>query len=182
MGASAAVGATVLGSGLSAYSKIRAGSEQQKMFERNAQFADWQAADAVERGRINEKRTRQNTEQVIGAQRTSLASQNVDVNKGSSLDVQGDAAYLGELDALTVRNNAAKEAYGFSVEASDLRQRGKYAKQTSQMEAINTILGGGSSLLLAKYGGGPYTLYQPPGSTYQPRTVPSGVAGTGTVK
>lgn len=175
MGVSAAVGMTVAGAGFSAYSKLKAGREQQKMFERNAQFADYQAADALERGAINEKRQRQTTNQVIGAQRTNLASQNVDVNRGSSLDVQGDAAYLGELDALTIRNNAAKEAYGFQVQAGDLRQRGTYAKQESQMEAVNTILGSGGSLLLAKYGGGPYTLFSPgaSGGLSRPRTVPT---------
>ena len=158
MGATAAIGATAVGTGLSAYSKVKAGQKQQEMFNQNAQFADWQASDALTRGAINEKRQRQQTEQTIGAQRVSLAAQNVDVNKGSSLDVQADAAYLGELDALTIRSNAAKEAYGFSVQANDLRQRGTYAKQTGEMDALNTIIGGGSSLLLAKYGGGPYTV------------------------
>jgi hypothetical protein len=161
MGATAAIGTVVAGSAFSAYSKLKAGRDQQKMFERNAGFADWQATDALERGRTNEKRQRQTTEGVIGSQRTSLAAQNVDVNKGSSLDVQADAAYLGELDALTIRNNAAKEAYGYTVQAQDLRQRGKYAKQEGEMGAINTIVGAGSSILLAKYGGGPYTLYNP---------------------
>lgn len=158
MGATAAIGAVAGGSVFSAYTKVKAGNEQQKMFDQNAQYADWQSQDALTRGAINEKRQRQNTEQVIGSQRTSLAAQNVDVNKGSSLDVQADAAYLGELDALTIRNNAAKESYGFQVQAADLRQRGKYAKQGGEMDALQTIVGGGSSLLLAKYGGGPYTI------------------------
>ena len=161
MGATAAIGTAVVGAGFGAYAKIKAGEKAEDMFYRNAGFADWQATDALERGAINEKRQRQTTEQVIGQQRTSLASQHVDVNKGSALDVQADAAYLGELDALTIRNNAAKEAYGYSVQAEDLRQRGQNAKQEGVMEGISTILGGGSSLLLAKYGGGPYTLYNP---------------------
>lgn len=158
MGATAALGSMALGTGLSAFSKLKAGSGQQQMFEENARFADWQAGDALTRGKVNEKRQRQATEQVIGGQRVSLAAQNVDVNQGSSLDVQADAAYLGELDALTIRSNAAKESYGFQVQARDLRQRGKYAKQGSEMDALNTIIGGGSQLLLAKYGGGPYRI------------------------
>ena len=161
MGATAAIGATVVGTGLSAYSKLKAGRKQQEMFERNAGFADWQAEDALARGAINEKRARQHTEEVIGAQRTSFAVQHVDVNLGSALDVQADAAYLGELDALTIRNNAAKEAYGYEVQADDLRLRGQYAQQEGEMDAFNTLLGGGSQLLLARYGGGPYTLYNP---------------------
>lgn len=161
MGASAAIAATVVGAGFSAYSKLQAGRQAQQMLEKNAGFAEWQASDATSRGVINEKRQRQTTEGVIGEQRTSLATQGVDVNKGSAMDVQADAAYLGELDALTIRNNAAKEAYGYQVQAQDLRQRGKYAKQEGQFDAINTILGGGGNLLLAKYGGGPYTFYSP---------------------
>jgi hypothetical protein len=158
MGATAAIGTLIGGTALSSFSNMKAGREQQKMFERNAGFAEWQAADATTRGKINEKRQRQATEGVIGAQRTSLATQNVDVNAGSSLDVQADAAYLGELDALTIRSNAAKEAYGFKVQAEDYRLRGKYAKQEGDMRAVQSIIGGGSSLLLAKYGGGPYTI------------------------
>lgn len=163
MGATAAIGTLVGGTALSSFSKLKAGREQQKMFEENARFADFQAGDALTRGKVNEKRQRHATEGVIGAQRTSLATQNVDVNAGSSLDVQADAAYLGELDALTIRSNAAKEAYGFKVQAKDLRQRGKYAKQGGEMDALNSIIGGGSSLLLAKYGGGPYTISNAPG-------------------
>ncbi len=158
MGATAAIGTLVGGTALSSFANMKAGREQQKMFEKNAGFADWQAEDATTRGKVNEKRQRQATEGVIGAQRVSLATQGVDVNLGSSLDVQADAAYLGELDALTIRSNAAKESYGFKVQAEDYRQRGKYAKQEGDMNAVQTIIGGGSSLLLAKYGGGPYTI------------------------
>lgn len=159
MGSTAALGVMAAGTAYSAYSKVSAGRDQQKMFERNAAFAEWQAEDALSRGKETEKRTRETTEQVIGAQRTSFAAQNVDVNKGSAMDVQADAAYLGELDALTVRNNAAKEAYGYRVQAGDYQQRGSYARREGEMGAINTILGAGGNLLLAKYGGGPYTLH-----------------------
>lgn len=158
MGATASIGTLVGGTALSAFSNMKAGSEQKKMFERNAGFAEWQAADATTRGQVNETRQRQSTEQVIGAQRTSLATQGVDVNSGSSLDVQADASYLGELDALTIRSNAAKESYGYKVQAEDYRKRGQYAKQEGDMNAVQSIIGGGSSLLLSKYGGGPYTI------------------------
>ncbi len=178
MGVTGGLAAVTMGaSAFSAYGKLKAGQSAQKMYDTNAGYADWQAADALERGATNEKRTRQNTEAVIGSQRVSLATQGVDVNKGSSLDVQADAAYLGELDALTVRNNAAKEAYGYTVEAADLRERGKIVKQTSQMEAINTIVGGGSSLLLAKYGGGPYSQFGVAQNATAPRVAAAGRTG-----
>ena len=170
MGATAAVASVAGGTAFSSYAKIRAGQKQKEMFERNAQFADWQADDALARGETNEKRQRQQTEQTIGSQRTAFAAGGVDVNRGTAVDVQADAAYLGELDALTIRNNAVKEAYGYRVQADDLRQRGKYAKQEGYMGAAESIIGGGSSLLLAKYGGGPYTLYSPGYATTGPST------------
>lgn len=163
---------------MSAYGKYQSGKEAKKMFERNAAFAEWQADDALVRGEINERRQRETTDKVIGAQRTSLAAQHVDVNRGSSLDVQADAAYLGELDALTIRSNAAKEAFGYRTQASDLIERGKNAKREGEMGALNSIIGGGSSLLLAKYGGGPYTLTSP-GIGNPSRGVTTGVPGTG---
>lgn len=143
-----------IGTGMSAYGQIRAGNQTDELFQRNAQIAEIQAQDAIARGKVEEKRARRTTEQVIGAQRTGFAGQGVDVNRGSALDVQADAAYLGELDALTIRNNAAKEAWGYRMQADDMRFQGKVAKQEGQFGAFKTILGAGSSMLMARYGGG----------------------------
>lgn len=159
MGATGAMGAMgmatqAIGTGMSAYGKMKAGSEAHKLGELNAGIAEWQAEDALRRGRIAEKRMRQETEKTIGSQRVALANQGVDINKGSALDVVADAAYLGELDALTIRNNAAKEAWGYKVQAASSRYQGQVAQQTGMFGAFETIIGSGSSMLLAKYGGG----------------------------
>jgi hypothetical protein len=91
--------------------------------------------------------------------------------------VQADAAFLGELDALTVRTNAAREAWGYQVQAEDLRRHaqiarkeGAYAAQTgavegaayreagnaassaSKLNIASTLVGAGSSLLAQRYG------------------------------
>lgn len=154
MGATAAISVVALGAGASAYGSMRSGKETKGIYDRNAQIADLQAQDAIERGAVQEKMQRRQTEQVIGSQRTSLAAQGVDVNKGSAMDVQADAAYLGELDALTIKNNAAKEAWGYKVQAQDARFKGKIAKREGEFGAFKTILGSAGELLLAKYGGG----------------------------
>lgn len=153
MGATAAVSVVALGAGMGAYGQMRSGKETQGIYDNNAQIADWQAQDALDRGVVNERTMRRQTKQVIGSQRASLASQGVDINKGSALDVQADAAYLGELDALTIRNNAAKEAWGYRVQANDYRNKGKIAKREGTFGAFNTILGSAGSLLLSNYGG-----------------------------
>lgn len=154
MGATAALAVVAGGTAMSAYGQMKSGSDTNKLFQQNSQIAEYQAQDAEARGKVSEKLSRRQTEQVIGAQRTSLAGQGVDVNRGSALDVQADAAYLGELDALTIRNNAAKEAWGYRMQASDLTQRGKNAKREGEWGAYTTILGSARDLLLAQYGGG----------------------------
>lgn len=168
MGGTAAVSMVALGTGVSAYGKLKAGDEAKKLADRNAGIADWQSSDAVARGQVDETKQRRQTEQVIGAQRAGFGMQGVDVNRGSAQDVQADAAYLGELDALTIRNNAAKEAWGYKVQAGNLRTQGENAQREGRFGAFNTILGSGSSLLLAKYGGGSVSTRSTPGLASSP--------------
>lgn len=138
-----------LGGQAEAKAASRRGRYEQQVYEMNAAVADWQAADAIARGREAEGLQRQGTRQLIGAQRTSLAAQGIDIESGSAADVQGDSAYLGELDALTIRNNAARAAWGYQVDAVNLRQQGRLARMgsTTQASALKnqsygTLLGG----------------------------------------
>jgi hypothetical protein len=148
----------------------RAAEASAELAEYNAAVADIQATDAVARGAIEESKFRRDLDVLVGAQRAGYAASNIDVGYGSAVDVQADAALLGELDALTLRTNAAREAWGYQVEAVDLRRRaalgrreGIQLEQAGRAEAggyraagyvgaAGTIAGAGSSLLLARYG------------------------------
>jgi len=152
----------------------RAGQAQQDaandagdLADYNAQVADLQAQDAIARGADEEHRFRTRVRGAIGAQRAGFAASNIDVGYGSAVDVQADAAYLGELDALTIKTNAAREAWGYEVQGEDLRRRGQIARKegkyalesgkayqtASRYQAAGSILGTGASLLEARYGG-----------------------------
>jgi hypothetical protein len=144
----------------------RAAESQAELLDFNAQVADLQAVDATARGLQEESRFRQGVRVMIGSQRAGIAAGGIDVGYGSAVDVQADAAMLGELDALTIRQNAAREAWGYKVEAADTRQRAKIARtegvmleaagranQTAaRIGAVGGILGAGGSLLEARYG------------------------------
>jgi len=153
----------------------QAGDAQQAAAESHADLADYNAAtaelqaqDALDRGAEDENRFRAGVDVMIGAQRAGIAGGNIDVGFGSALDVQADAAFLGELDALTIRTNAAREAWGFQVEADDLRRRGEIARKeggnlaaagreaqsAARWATAGTIIGGSSSLLQTRYGFG----------------------------
>jgi hypothetical protein len=170
----------IAGIGLSAYGQIRsgmaskrAGSAQREAAESgaelqdyNARVADLQAKDARERGAEQESGFRMGVRSMVGSQRAGFAAGNIDVAYGSAADVQADATMLGELDALTIRTNAAREAWGFKVQADDLRKRAKIARkegvyleaagranaQAAYAGAAGTVLSGASSLYQARYG------------------------------
>lgn len=147
-------GLSLAGMFMGAYGQYQAGKVNQRLSEYNAGVAEYQAVDAIKRGRVEATRRRTLTRGIIGAQRVSLARQGVDINDGSALDVQADSAYLGELDAQTIQNNAAREAWGFKVQAYDMRLRGDAQRQQGDMGAINTLLTGSSNLVLASRGFG----------------------------
>lgn len=144
----------------------KASESQAALADYNAKVADLQAQDAIERGAEEEGRFRSTVRLTIGAQRAGIAAGNVDVGFGSAVDVQADAAYLGELDALTLRTNAAREAWGFKVQGEDLRKRAAIARKEgvyleaagnayrsgSGLNTAATLLGGGASLLQMRYG------------------------------
>lgn len=145
-----------------------AAQQEAGIIDYNAAIADQQAADAITRGQEREQRARAATRGIIGSQRASFAAQGVDVGTGSAADVQADAAFLGELDALTEQTNAAREAWGFKVQATDLRNRADVTRRTgvNQERAANAasvgtaiggaanVIGGVTNLLETRYGFG----------------------------
>jgi hypothetical protein len=144
----------------------QAAESQAGLADYNAQVADLQAQDAIDRGGEAESRYRTQIKGVIGAQRAGFAASNVDVSFGSAVDVQADAAFLGELDALQIRTNAGREAWGYKVQAEDYRKRAEIARKegvylekaggqaatATYLQGASTILSGGASLLQQRYG------------------------------
>ena len=93
----------------------------------NADLADRAAEDSILRGKEAANKSRAATRQLAGAQRATLAAQGIDINTGSAADLQLETQDLGELDVLTISNNAQREAYGYKVESWNDRQQAKLA-------------------------------------------------------
>ncbi|WP_334151657.1 virion core protein, T7 gp14 family [Hyphomicrobium sp.] len=127
----------------------RYNAQVQKM---NATIADNRAKDAIERGKLEEQRKRQEVARLQGAQTAAMAANGVDLSFGSPLDVLVDTAALGEIDALTIRTNAYREAYEHKVDAANKRAGAQLssmsadaAKTGGYLSAAGTILGGGAN-------------------------------------
>jgi len=75
---------------------------------------------------------------MIGTIRASAGAAGVDPNFGSPVRLQTSAADVGELDAETIRNNAARQAYGFRVQGTDFTAQA----QLDSMQAQNALTAG----------------------------------------
>lgn len=118
----------------------------------NAGLDDERAADATSRGQQQESQFRTGVRRLEGTQRAGYAGQGV-TGAGSAADVLADTSRMGALDALTIRNNAAREARGYTIQAANDRAAGQNAMMASnnQADALNagaasTLLTGGAGL------------------------------------
>jgi len=148
------IGLTAGGIVMDVVGKIKAGNAAKSIGDYNAAQYELQAQDALQRGAQDEERYRAGVKTLIGSQRAGFAGQNVDVGQGTPVDVQADTAYLGELDALTIRQNAQREAHGYEAMAVNARMGGQAAANADYFSAGATALGGAGSLLAARYGWG----------------------------
>jgi len=118
---------------------------QSQVAANNAQVAEWQAQDAIARGNTNATRQRMQTNQVKGTQRARMAANGVDLGVGSALDILTDTDYFGEIDANTISDNAAKEAWAIRQQASGLKAESSIFQNRADSES--PLMAGATSLL-----------------------------------
>lgn len=167
--AAAAAVATIAAAAVSAYGAVQSGNaaknqaEYQSAVDRNnQQTAEWQAKDALDRGAEAERQQRLKVQSALGSQRAAMAANGVDLTSGSPLDILGDTAMYGELDALTIRSNAEREAYGYRAQSQNFgtsaqltQMRGSAAQTAGAIGAGSTLLAGAGQAAgtWAKFGG-----------------------------
>lgn len=117
--------------------------------ENNAKIAQQNSIFASEQGAANAGIEQQKTRAQVGAIKAAQAANGVDVNSGSAIDVRSSAESLGMLNAITIRSNASRHAYGYQTEAASDKaqaaldkQQAKYAKTAGYVGAGTSILGG----------------------------------------
>lgn len=148
------MGSIVTG-GLQSYGQLFEGNAQADAAKYNAYIQRQNAAIATtnqniasqsgaEQASLSEQRTRATS----GAIQANQGASGVDVNSGSAVDTRQSAAEIGELDALTIRSNATREAYGYENQAvSDTAQanldtaEAKNDITASEIGATGTFIG-----------------------------------------
>lgn len=120
---------------------------QQKVAEINSKIADFQATDALQRGGQAAARALGRSSQAVSSERASAAGQGINVNTGSAADIQDQTGAMGRLDALTIQNNAMREAFGYKSQAASYTAQGQFAGIAGQNAYANTLVTGGMQAL-----------------------------------
>jgi hypothetical protein len=149
----------VAGAGVSAYGSYSGGMAKAEQAAYQAQVAANNAAIArqnadleTKSGEIAAANYGMKTRAEVGKTLATQGASGVEVNTGSSVGVRAAESELGMLDALTIRSNAARKAYGYQVQATGdvaegqlLTTEAEQAKQAAPIGALGSFLGSVSS-------------------------------------
>lgn len=133
-----ATGLSTVGGVLGAVQSYQSGMFQSKLASYNEKLAQGNTRASLEAGQNAEEIKRMQTGKLIGSEAAATAASGIDVNSGSPTAVRQATAQAGEMDALNIRYNAARQAYGYSQEAfSDYLQ-----SKADQESAVSGLVGG----------------------------------------
>lgn len=152
--------AGLVGAGVSAYGQYEAGqanseaaSYQAQVAANNAAIAKRNAVMDIQAGEAAAANKGLQTRAAVGTEKATQGAAGVDVNTGSAPNVRAGTEQFGMLDALTIRSNAAKAAYGDQVTAtSDLAQsqldkfESEQASEAGDLGAAGSLLSGVSTV------------------------------------
>jgi hypothetical protein len=110
--------------------------------ESNATVYEQAATDALLRGQREAEVQAMKGGLLRGEQRVALAASGVDLSSGTPADVIAAEAAMNALDVATLRANAAREAWGFKVQAAEKRAQAGLTRIAGRNQARSTILGG----------------------------------------
>lgn len=123
----------------------------------NAKLADYQGRQAGVIGQTLEQNSELRTAGVYGAQRAGLAANGVDLGEGSANDILTTTKMMGTRDALTIRDNAARQQWGFAVEAQNYTAEAAAEKASAGMisplrSSLGSAITGATAVAKSYYG------------------------------
>ncbi len=117
-----------------------AGEAQAQADEANARIGRQQADQARQIGNMEEERQMRRVRAAVATQRATQAANGLDVNSGTALDLQAETAGFGTADALNLRSNAIRQAWGFEVGAVNDINSASAARAAGSNAATGTML------------------------------------------
>lgn len=156
----AGIAASVIGTGVAMEGQMQASAAASNAAKYNAEvaaqnqtIANTEAAQATAAGQVEAQQKANATNEMVGRQKAELAANGVDVNTGSAVDLESDTKAAGQLDQLTIQNNAARTAAGFTNQGISYADQAQLDQANSEntlavgeLGAASTALKGGGSV------------------------------------
>lgn len=142
------IGVTVaaLSLGVGVYGSIQQGERDQDLADYNAEVERQKAADALQIGADEAADARARARKLISSQVEAGALSGVETDFGTPLGLLTETAGIGESEALTIVNNAQRQAWGHRAQSKLDIIAGKQAKTKSRLDAAGSALSGASSI------------------------------------
>jgi len=154
------MGASALGSGVSAFGAMLKGGADAAMYnyragvaEMNQRVAQQNADYARQAGEVQAQEEGMKTRAQVGHIRAVAGASGLDVSSGSPLAVRTSAEEVGQENIALIRSDAAKKAYGYEVQALSYgaestldRFAADRSKTAGMFEAAGTLLGGAGNV------------------------------------
>lgn len=118
---------------------------QASVADANANIDEQQAQFALMNGQQQESAQRLKTAAMLGDQKAAFAANGVDVSSGTPIEVMASTKGLGERDAFTIRDNAARMAWAYKERAKGFTNEAGMDHATA--DAMNPGMAAFGSLL-----------------------------------
>ena len=120
---------------------------QAQVAANNAAIAQRNARMDIQSGEVQATNAELKTRAQVGQEKATQGAAGIDVNTGSAPNVRTATEQLGALNAMTIRSNAAKAAYGQEVSATSATAQSQLLSAESQQYAEAAPLGAAGTLL-----------------------------------
>ena len=127
---------------ISGYFDFRQSQQAQRSAEFNASMLDLQAQDAISRGELETTNRRQIGKSILGQQRAGYSGQGVDVSSGTAAILQEQTGQMAEEDAMRIKLDAMRQAWGLRSQASMMRWEADQNLSTARKKAVAGVVTG----------------------------------------
>ena len=148
------LGSTVAGGALGVAGNLFKGASEMQMYNYQAGIAQINAGIARQNSQFAYQKGDKESEkygikagQQLGAIKAAQASGGLDINSGSNKQVQDSQVALAKTDMAQIRQNAAKVAYDYNVQAWGFDQEAKMKKAAGRNAMISGVIGAAGSIV-----------------------------------
>ena len=146
IGSLVSAGAAGAGTVAQANAAGRAGKAEAAQAAANAGYAYEAELGALRKGERDAATVKTAGSQIRAKAKVGFAKSGVDVQSGTALDAYSAVDRFSELDAETIRNNAAIDARGFRTQGLNYGQQAAATRAATDATVAGTIIGGVGSV------------------------------------